>query len=125
MQPGPRQVPPEASAFLNSVEHIMAELERMDLLVEAQVWRARQLHKSDDLQGLYISELEVDGLLEQPIGLPRWATIPPAGAAAEVRAAISQLATVLEARKRVSAQAGVPLRLETLASRFHLSSSEV
>ncbi|HEX3092828.1 MAG TPA: AAA family ATPase [Candidatus Angelobacter sp.] len=115
---------PEASAFRSSMEHILAELERIDLLIEAQVWHARQLNKSDDLQGLYISEQEVDVLLAQPIGLPRWATIPLAGAATDVRAAIAHLAASLEVRKQRSFNAGVPLRLETLASRFHLSPVE-
>jgi len=116
---------PETGAFLTSIEHILAELERIDLLVEAQVWRARQSNKSDDLQGLYISEQEIDALLSHPIGLPRWATIPPSGAAADVRAAVAQLATVLDARQKMSACAGVPLRLQTLTSRFSLSPSEV
>jgi sulfur carrier protein ThiS len=115
----------EASAFLSSIEHILAEFERIDLFIEAQVWHARQLSKSDDLQGLYISEQEIDALLPQPIGLPRWATIPPAGAAAEVRTAIIRLTATLEVRKKLSFDAGISLRLETLARRFQLNPVEL
>ena len=63
--------------FLNSTQHILAELERIDVLIRAQVMRARQIHKVDtDFQGLYISETEVDALLEESAGLPRWAVAP-------------------------------------------------
>src|SRR5215467_7247189 len=75
--------------YLCSLDHILAELERIDLLVEAQVRRARQLHKDSEFQGLYISEREVDGMLEAPIGLPAWASTPPVGAEADVSAAIA------------------------------------
>src|SRR6516165_1021813 len=65
-----------AEPFRKSLDHVLAEIERIDLLVEAQVRRARQLHKDDEFQGLYISEQEVDALIAQPIGLPRWAVAP-------------------------------------------------
>lgn len=31
-----------------SLQHILAELERIDLLVRAQIWRARQVQETDD-----------------------------------------------------------------------------
>ena len=93
--------------FGNSLEHVLAELERIDLLIEAQVSRARQLHKDDEFQGLYISEQEVDALMAQPIGLPRWAVLPPANADADVRAAIGRLRGQIDARKKASIVLGV------------------
>ena len=67
----------------DSIEHILAELERIDLLIQAQVTRSRQVNQENEFQGLYISEKEVDALLEQPIGLPRWATVPTAPSTAD------------------------------------------
>src|SRR5262249_5080649 len=61
-------------AFETSLQHLLAELERIDLLIAAQVARARKLYTSDEqFRGLYISEEEVNALLKQPLGFPRWA----------------------------------------------------
>ena len=61
--------------YTTSIQHVLAELERIDLLIRVQVWRARQLRAADEeFQGLYISEQEVNALLAAPAGLPCWAT---------------------------------------------------
>ena len=53
--------------YATSLAHILAELERVDLLVRVQLWRARQLQAADDgFQGLYLSEAELEALLAQP-----------------------------------------------------------
>ena len=113
------------SAYVRSVDHILGELERIDLLIEAQVRRARQVNKDNDLQGLYISEREVDTILAQPIGLPPWASTPPVGADADVAAAVQELGFILESRTQASLHAGIPLRLVRLAERFGLDRFEV
>jgi len=112
-------------AYLCSRDHILGELERIDLLIEAQVRRARQLHKDNDLPGLCISEREVDAILVQPIGLPPWASTPPVGADADVAAALHRLASVVGSRERASLNAGIPLRLVRLAERFRLDEFEL
>jgi ATP-dependent 26S proteasome regulatory subunit len=112
-------------AYVSSREHILAELERIDLLIEAQVRRARQSHKENELQGLYISEREVDAILAQPIGLPSWAAVPPVGAEAEVAAAIRRLRAIIETRTQASRNTGVLLRLVKLAECFGLDAFEV
>jgi len=116
---------PDASPYLSSIEHILAELERLDILIEAQVQRARQSQKQDDLQGLYISEHEVDLMLAQPIGLPRWATIPLSSSAPHVVSALEPLRRQIEARKTESARRNIPLRLVTLADQFLLSEFDI
>ena len=59
-----------AEYFATSLEHVLAELGRVELLVRHQVWHARQSQKSrDGFQGLYISEADVDDLLDGPIGI--------------------------------------------------------
>ena len=58
-----------------SLSIILAELERIDFLIQLQVWRARNLNLLDEnFQGLYIAEEEIDALLGEPAGLPRWVT---------------------------------------------------
>ena len=62
------------SYFENSLQHLLAELERIDLLIAYQVARVRKLYANDEqFRGLYIPEEEVDELLKQPIGRPRLA----------------------------------------------------
>jgi SpoVK/Ycf46/Vps4 family AAA+-type ATPase len=108
-------------AFATSLEHVLAELEQVDLFLRLQVHRARQLKKSDDrFAGLYISEQEIDALSSEPAGLPRWATAPPPWSEADVQRAFDELAQSLDARIAASAARGVPLRFEQLAAHFNL-----
>jgi len=116
---------PLPEPYANSMEHIFAELERIDLLIQARVARARQVNQENDFQGLYISEKEVDALLEQPIGLPRWATLQTADGGDDVAQRLERLAARIEARKRASIANGIPLRLATLAERFGLTAFDV
>src|SRR5215472_13220980 len=71
------------SYYSGSMEHILAELERVDLMIQAQVHRARERHRVDEqFQGLVISEQEVDELLARPAGQPHFARSSPEGWAA-------------------------------------------
>jgi MoxR-like ATPase len=106
--------------FKSSLEHVLAELERIDLLIRAQVERARgTLADQGELQGLYISEQELDALLAEPAGLPRWAAVPWRP---EVEEALDDLARTVEERKAATT---AELRLEELARRFGLSPFDV
>ena len=60
--------------FTSSLQHIFAELERVDLFLRAQIWRLRQAKRDDKFEGLYISDQEIDEQLARPIGVPRWAS---------------------------------------------------
>ena len=112
--------------FDTSLQHILAELERIDLLVQVQVWRARQLNEADEqFQGLVITEQEVDALLAAPAGLPRWAMETAPLALPDVRAALDQLAADIRKRKAASAHNGIALRLDTLAHLFDLTPFDV
>ena len=87
-----------------SLQHILAELERIDLLVQVQVWRARQLNEADEqFQGLVITEQEVDTLLAAPAGLPCWAMETAPLALPDVRVALDRLAAGFRKRKAASA----------------------
>ncbi len=112
--------------YATSSQHVLAELERIDLLIRLQVWRARQIHGEDEqFQGLYISEQEIDALLSEPVGLPRWAVEPGPLAQEDVRAALERLADEIARRKALSARQGSTPRLAHLAELFELSTLEI
>jgi hypothetical protein len=91
--PGASMVSKDRNYFGSSVQHLLAELERIDLLIQLQVSRARQTQEFDEeFQGLYISEKEVDDLLARPMGLPRWATASGPLSQQEVQSVLNQLA---------------------------------
>jgi len=120
--------PPDRDAappYASSIEHILAELERIDLLIQLQIRRARQLHQDDEFQGLYISEQEVDSLLARPLGMPRWALTTAAVTDENIHAAILRLNARIEARKNSSIQQNIALRLLTLANSFHLTPFDI
>jgi ATP-dependent 26S proteasome regulatory subunit len=107
-------------AYRTSLEHLLDELARIDLLVRAAVEQARRASGDDALRGLAISEAEVDALLERPLGQPPWAAAPMPPGLAAVGAALARRAKAIAARCRASARAGVPLRIAALAERFGL-----
>ena len=106
--------------FTNSLQHILAELERIDLLIRAQAQRARQTHAVDaDFLGLYISEQEVDALLVGSAGMPRWAAAP---LPSEISSTLERLEQDIGGRKAAS---NVELRLDGLARCFGLTPFDV
>jgi MoxR-like ATPase len=106
--------------YTSSLEHVLSELERIDLLIRAQVERARgTLQDQGELQGLYISEQELDALLAEPAGLPRWAAVPHRP---DVEEALGRIAEGIAERK---AATGAELRLEELARRFGLTAFDL
>src|SRR6266550_8576657 len=97
-----------------SVQHVLAELERLDVLLRVQVWRARQRHdqRADDLAAFYIPETEPDALLDKALGTPIWATVPlPAELLEGVQARLDRMAEEVAERRAASLAQGVPLRL--------------
>jgi SpoVK/Ycf46/Vps4 family AAA+-type ATPase len=111
-------------AFENSLQHLLAELERIDLLIAAQVARARQLYANDEqFRGLYIPEEEVNALLKQPLGFPRWARGQTA--LGDIAATQENIARQISQRKHASLQRGVDLRLHCLQELFGLSPFEI
>jgi DNA replication protein DnaC len=111
--------------FENSLQHILAELERIDLLVEAHVHRARRMHKNDEFQGLYISEQDIDALLARPIGLPSWAVAFRIGEDSELATGLATMRALIDRRARAALALGIDLRLPNLALGFNLSSFDV
>ena len=113
------------SYYADSLHHILAELERVDLLVQAQVHRARQRHRADEqYQGLVISEQEVDELLAHPAGVPPFARLASDGWA-EVHSALARVQAQTGLRKAESHQRGVRLRLVEVETLFGLTAFDV
>jgi AAA+ superfamily predicted ATPase len=106
--------------FQSSTGHIMAHLERIDLLIQAQVQRARVAYQADNaFQGLHISEEEVEALLERPAGLPQWAL--GQWRDVNIHDAVDRLAAKIGVREQEVSQAANRLRLLDLAKLFELS----
>jgi hypothetical protein len=104
------------TAFADSLEHLLAELERVDLRVRAQVAAVRGAARGDDaFRGLYLSEEQVDALLDRPQGEPAWPRLPARACAR------SQALRQRNAHRACAAAAqGVDLRLQRLQQAFGL-----
>lgn len=112
--------------YAASLPHILGELERIDLLIRLQVWRARQLYEADQhFQGLVVTEQEVDHLMAEPAGLPRWAEEGGPLTLAQVRYALEEMRGKIAQRKAASRQRGIVLRLDRLAEHFELAPFDV
>src|SRR5262245_58378959 len=104
-----------------SLQHLQAELARIDLLVQREVrrWQLAGQDPSDQFRGLRLSDDQVVALLDRPAGTSWGQTVelPPdearALAAAQAHAG-RRLAAVAEAATRQ----GHRLRLSHLASTF-------
>ena len=65
--PGMRTTPSGADL---SLQHLQAELARIDVLIQRQVqrWQLAGQDPGDAFRGLYVSDDEVNGLLARPLG---------------------------------------------------------
>lgn len=113
--------------YANSLEHLLAELERLDLFIRIQVWRVRQVVAvGGELQPYYVPEQEVDQLLDNMIGRPLWKAAPlPAELANDLQTTLDEMATINQQRQIVARQQGIRLRLNELVGLFDLTSFDV
>jgi hypothetical protein len=116
--------------YRDSVEHLLAELTRLDVLVKRELTIVRDTTpegQPDDLRGLVITETEMDLLADLPDYLgERWRRqerLASALNAFDARAAA--LHAEIQERVAASHRAGIPLALPRLAYRFNLSAREV
>lgn len=114
--------------YASSLEHLLAELERLDLLIRVQVQRARQAAEgiTDELAAFYIPEKEVDTLLKAPIGSPIWSTVSlTADLQESIQNGLDQMAAAISERLAQSLRQGIYPRLALLAHLFDLSAFDV
>lgn len=115
-----------ADYYNSSLDHILAELERIDLLIQAQVSIARQVNQVDqNFQGLCIQEDEISELLASPVGLPRWATTALPLSLQNIRTSLDRLSTDINKRKEESFKRGIRLYLPELQQLFGLTKFDV
>ncbi|MEF8839211.1 MAG: ATP-binding protein [Haloarculaceae archaeon] len=127
-------------AYEDSTEHLLAELDRIDLLLRRHLeawWADREGH-IEEFRGLYVSDEEVDRLLARPETEPPTdagygpAPGPVDGGAdtagrrphAALSARIDRLADRIELRADRAAIQGSPTRLAILAERFDVDRIE-
>jgi len=112
----------ERTYFSGSLDHVLAELQRLDLLIQSQVRRSRQLHNTDDqFHGLFVSEQEVDDLLSAPLGSPRFLALGDPADISATQAAFGRMADEIGKLIAGSASRGISLRLVEIARLFKLT----
>jgi SpoVK/Ycf46/Vps4 family AAA+-type ATPase len=99
--------------YHNSLDHLMDELARINFIVRSHVEKWRSHGKTLEFLGLYISEEEVDSLLNEETTY------------SEDLIEIRNLEREIAERKEAATRKGVELRLEMLRSLFSLSSFEI
>lgn len=108
------------TVYRDSMDHLTDELRRIDLLLERAIARFRGSRKQgsfDELRGLYLSEEEIDGLFSS--------RMDEVDQHDDSDTAIAALCTSIRERVLKSRNAGLYLRLPSLASTFGLSDFEV
>ncbi len=112
--------------YRNSLEHLLDELRRIDIVIRSRVISCRMAGQGDmdEFRGICIKEEEVDAILAehnalgvQTTGIP--SQLPPLH---EHRAALE---TKISEKKALSLREGTTLRLERLKGLFQLSSFDV
>jgi len=128
---GPETVSPTAGRgdgdfFPTSLDHLLAELETVRLLVQLQVSRMRQSRRSDEeFNGLVIQEAEVDELLQRPPGTARFAVSGESSGSEQIRTTLTGWTSQLATRRDNSLQRSIELRLVKLQRYFGLSPFDV
>jgi hypothetical protein len=109
--------------YAASLQHILAETERLDLLLRIQVWRVRQARgEPGEMASFYVSEAEADEFLDRVLGAPAWAGHRLPDDLREIaQARLDQLSAEIDRHTAQSLARGVPLRLARLAELFGLS----
>ncbi len=117
----------ETPPFSGAHEHLLAELDRLDLLLHRQVRRLRAAHLlvEDPYRGLYISDDQVDALLlASRRGSPADSLPSPGGESARLSLELAALETSLAARRATSLAQGIALPFQTMIQRFGLDPLE-
>jgi len=120
----------KAEPFANSLEHILAEMRRLDLLLRRAVLLSRRSRSGDvpeEFRGLVISEDNVDQMLDSVDFLgDNWRMDDAtAKSAAGIDRELETRQAEIRARMQASEEAGQRLALFHLASTFGLSPAEV
>ncbi len=118
------------SRFETSLEHLLAEAKRIDLMLRLRATELRLQRGDanwDELRGLYISEAEIEDLLSSALHCEPSPTTasPDDGPIGRLVQALSMLEEEISERRSGALNSGVELRLERLKQVFDLTASEV
>ena len=113
--------------YETSVQHLLAELKRIDLLIMAEVEISRQQASPEvNLMKMYgISENEIDILMQEAVAAIRDDTIIQPRLNDQIGQLLKQQENDITDRKSESIVRNIPLRLERLKELFRLSPDEV
>jgi AAA+ superfamily predicted ATPase len=116
-------------AYSSNLEHILAELSRVDLKLRLRVLEAHSrdgFWNGDELRGLYVSEKEASALTANGLTCDQKGNSSTADNPAyqSLRKDLAQLERQIDERKSESLRQGTELRLEQLGDRFALTSSD-
>ncbi len=118
----------DSALFENSLEEVLAAMAYIDLRVRMAVARARAqgLDPDDEFRGLYITEVQVDVLLDNEIGQNLWSNSNgQPDESDEWPEMINRAKDYWLSRTAASRSAGIDLRLDGLTRRFGLDATEV
>ena len=108
--------------YESSREHVLAHLTRLDVHIRASIAHARSVRQAEgEFKGLYISESEVDELLQQQIGVPAWWHGFRSPQTAEFRMAVDRLSQEIDARASLGTSEQGLWRLDQLCESFQLT----
>lgn len=118
---------PGLSPFASGAEHLLLEFERLRLMLAREVLRLRASHvfNEHEFRGLYISDEQVDAILQARCSTGDSELRPGVSPGTQQLATqIQDLERVIAGRVRASLSANVTLPLVELSRRFHLSPLE-
>jgi SpoVK/Ycf46/Vps4 family AAA+-type ATPase len=112
-----------------SLDHLRAELERIDLLIRIQVLRARRVAGDDAFRGLAISDDDIDAVFMRPVGAPHWTAAAPyapeADEFAHLEHILARRTAELAHRRAHAPSRGTASRLLTLARELDLDAFDL
>lgn len=106
------------TVYKNSLEHLIEELSRIELIVSLNLEKYKAEHTVDEFQGLYISEKEVNTILKNPPYEFKadWA---------QQLLKIEALSKAINEKKAESLNQGIELRLQIISELFKLKPIEL
>jgi len=114
--------------YQDSLEHLLAELERIELMLRLQVLKMRSQydHSADqEFRGLYISEEDIDDILTTTASFRKTTSSSNDTSLAPFEENLRQVELEIQRRKAEGLQQGLTLRLEQLRQMFYLTPFEL
>ena len=115
-----------SDCFQNNIDHIMAELGRIELMIQYKLRNIRRDNgnsTNNSLQGLYISEKEIDTIIDTASYMNEEET--PSSQELHLVDSLNQLKKDISVKEEESLRRGITLRLCVLKRLFQLSAFDI